>query len=78
MAASTIQYAPHLADWYGDYINVVEADMDRSWPRRQVNLEKLGTSLASRMRIIIAQFDCLFRRISVLSCVGCGGSKTAY
>lgn len=55
VSASTIQFAPHLADWYMDYMNV-ELDMDPEIPEgtppdnRPVR-EKLGTSLASRTRM---------------------------
>jgi hypothetical protein len=54
--ASTIQFAPHLADWYGDFMNV-EMDMDPEVPEAPPDnrpiREKLGTSLASRMRMKI-------------------------
>ena len=57
ISASTIQFAPHLADWYGDYMNV-EADMEPDLPEdtppdnRPIR-EKLGANLASRFRMKI-------------------------
>ena len=57
ISASTIKFAPHLADWYTDMLNV-EADMEPELaedtpPDNRPFREKLGMSLASRMRMKI-------------------------
>ena len=57
VSASTIQFAPHLADWYTDMMNV-EADMDPELPEgtppdNRPTRERIGTSLASRVRMRI-------------------------
>jgi hypothetical protein len=57
VAASPVHHAPHYADWHMDYMNV-EMDSDPELPEdtpednRPIK-DKLGTSLASRMRIKI-------------------------
>lgn len=60
IAASSVFYAPHLADWYMDSMNV-EADMDPELPEGtdpsppddRPFRERIGTNFSSRVRIKI-------------------------
>lgn len=54
IAASSVFYAPHLADWYMDHMNV-EADMDPEVPEstEQPSRREFGSAMASRARIKI-------------------------
>lgn len=58
VAATTIQFAPHLADWYMDHMNMememdpeIPEDTQPSPPDNRPTREKIGTGLSSRMRL---------------------------